>query len=88
MKRQMMKQLIEWKERKPRKPLLLKGVRQVGKTYLLKEFGRCYFPRFHYFNFEKQPGLAKIFEPDLVPDWLDDSRLKRKQDKQDHYAAG
>ncbi len=62
-----MGQLIAWKTEKERKPLLLKGVRQVGKTHLLKEFGRQSFRKCHYFNFEKQPGLAKIFEPDLNP---------------------
>lgn len=67
MKRKMMSRLLEWKKEDFRKPLLLKGVRQVGKTHLLKEFGRLHFPQFHYFNFEKQPGLAKIFEQDLVP---------------------
>jgi predicted AAA+ superfamily ATPase len=67
MKRKMMRRLIEWKGEKGRKPLLLKGVRQVGKTHLLKEFGRLHFLQVHYFNFEKQPHLAKIFEPDLDP---------------------
>jgi predicted AAA+ superfamily ATPase len=68
MKRKMMGRLLKWKMENLRKPLLLKGVRQVGKTHLLKEFGRLHFPQFHYFNFEKQPALAKIFEPDLVPE--------------------
>ena len=63
-----MSRLVAWKEELPRKPLLLKGVRQVGKTHLLKEFGRIHFSQCHYFNFEKQPQLAKIFEPDLVPE--------------------
>lgn len=67
MKRKIMNRLLEWKQEEQRKPLLLKGVRQVGKTYLLKEFGRLHFPQYHYFNFEKEPHLAKIFEPDLVP---------------------
>lgn len=67
MKRKMMADLLVWKQSKGRKPLLLKGVRQVGKTYLLKEFGRIQFPKYHYFNFEKQPDLKKIFEKDLVP---------------------
>ena len=67
MKRKMMSNLLKWKGSAERKPLLLKGVRQVGKTYLLKEFGQQHFSNCHYFNFEKQPGLAKIFEPDLVP---------------------
>ena len=68
MQRKLMERLLAWKQEKFRKPLLLKGVRQVGKTHLLKEFGRLYFPQCHYFNFEKQPDLAKIFESDLVPE--------------------
>ena len=67
MKRTMMDRLLKWKDEEFRKPLLLKGVRQVGKTHLLKEFGRLYFPQYHYVNFEKQPDYVKIFEPDLVP---------------------
>lgn len=67
MQRKMMVKLLEWKQGKSRKPLLLKGVRQVGKTHLLKEFGKLHYPKYHYFNFEKQPGLSKIFEVDLDP---------------------
>ena len=67
MQRKMMDRLIEWKKEKIRKPLLLKGTRQVGKTHLLKEFGIQYFSQFHYFDFEKEPFLGKIFEPDLNP---------------------
>ena len=40
----------------------------MGKTHLLKEFGRLHFPQVHYLNFEKQPILAKVFEQDLVPE--------------------
>jgi hypothetical protein len=68
MKRLMMKELLKWKEEVGRKPLIFKGVRQVGKTYLLKEFGKAHFPRTHYINFEKNPRAAKLFEPDLVPE--------------------
>ncbi len=67
MKRLLMDRLIIWKDGKERKPLLLKGVRQVGKTHLLKEFGRNLFREYHYLNFEKQPNLAKIFAQDLNP---------------------
>ena len=42
MEREIMKDLVEWRERKDRKPLILLGARQVGKTYILKEFGRRY----------------------------------------------
>lgn len=63
----MMKRLLRWKSEKKRKPLLLKGVRQVGKTHLLKTFGKNHFSKCHYFNFEKQPDLAKVFEENLDP---------------------
>ncbi len=67
MQRKMMENLIKWRDSNQRKPLLLKGVRQVGKTYLLKEFGKTHFGHCHYFNFEKQPDLAAIFEQDFDP---------------------
>ena len=62
-----MNRLIEWKEEKNRKPLLLKGVRQVGKTYILTTFGKNHFQKTLYLNFEKDPSLKKIFEKDLDP---------------------
>lgn len=67
MKRKMMERLVKWKQENIRKPLILKGVRQTGKTHLLKEFGRRHFDQIHYFNFEKEPGLSKVFAQDLVP---------------------
>ncbi len=67
MKRLMMQSLLKWKDSKDRKPLILKGVRQVGKTWLLKKFGETSFSNYHYVNFEKNPGLSKIFEQDLSP---------------------
>jgi len=67
MKRLIMKDLIAWKSSRHRKPLLLVGVRQVGKTYILREFGANHFPNYHYVNFEKEPLLCKIFEEDLKP---------------------
>ena len=67
MERNITKQLKAWKEKKDRYPLILKGVRQVGKTYSLKEFGRSYFPNYHYVNFEEDEQVGKIFEQDLNP---------------------
>lgn len=67
MKRNIWNKLIEWKNKKDRKPLILKGARQIGKTYILRAFGKEYFSRVHYLNFEKYRQLAKIFEGDLVP---------------------
>jgi len=67
MKRKLYKELLDWKLSISRKPLLLKGARQVGKSYLLKKFGEKEFPCCHIFNFEQDKKLNKIFEPDLVP---------------------
>lgn len=67
MKRKITALLQNWKALENRKPLILKGARQVGKTHSLKEFGRLAFPRFHYVNFEEEPKLAGIFEQDLKP---------------------
>lgn len=62
MKRLAINQLIEWKDSDDRKPLVLKGARQVGKTWLMKEFGRqCYSETF-YFNFDEEDELKSIFE--------------------------
>lgn len=68
MKRLFTQKLIAWKENPHRKPLIVRGARQVGKTYILQEFGRVHFPKFHYFNFEKDGTLHSIFEPNLSPD--------------------
>jgi predicted AAA+ superfamily ATPase len=53
--------LLQWKQSKYRKPLILKGVRQVGKTWLLKEFGKRYYENIAYFNFDEQAELAEFF---------------------------
>ena len=65
MERDIMYKLLEWKEASDRKPLLLTGVRQCGKTYVCKEFGERYFPDVAYFNFEGNKGLASVFEYDF-----------------------
>ena len=64
MQRDFIQNLIEWKESKRRKPLILTGVRQCGKTYLLKEFGSEYFDNFCYINFESAGKYSAIFEYD------------------------
>ncbi len=68
MKRKLLGSLKNWKNSKGRKPLILRGARQVGKTYLLKDFGKREFSNTHYFNFENNPELHKIFTKDLNPD--------------------
>jgi len=67
MKRALYKNLLDWKSSPTRKPLLLRGARQVGKTYLLEDFGKKEFPKFHVFNFEQDKNLSHIFEADLNP---------------------
>jgi len=70
MKRALMDQLDVWRTRVTRKPLLLEGARQVGKTYLLEQFGAERFRTCHRFDFAEEPGLASIFDPDLRPERL------------------
>ncbi len=67
MERNVWNKLKEWKNKKDRKPLIIKGARQVGKTYILQAFGKECFPQAHYLNFEKNKQLAKIFEGDIAP---------------------
>ena len=65
MERDLIQDLIKWKNSKNRKPLILKGVRQCGKTYLLKEFGNRYYDHTAYFNFEENDALKDVFENDF-----------------------
>ncbi len=67
MKRDLYKDLLDWKASSRRKPLLLQGARQTGKTYLLKAFGHNEYARLFYFNFEEDPALDRFFERDLNP---------------------
>lgn len=67
-----MKQLVEWKDADDRKPLLLTGVRQCGKTYVCKEFGEKYFEDVAYFYFEGNKGLISVFEYDFNVDRIID----------------
>lgn len=67
MERLLISQLLKWKESHSRKPLVLEGARQVGKTWLLKEFGRKYFKDVCYINFEQNDVLGEVFAGDLSP---------------------
>ena len=62
MERLIIKKLLAWKNSKYRKPLILKGVRQVGKTWLLKEFGKRYYENTAYFNFDENEEYKQFFE--------------------------
>lgn len=62
--------LEAWKDSKHRKPLILQGARQVGKTYSILEFGRTHYENVAYFNFETNPKLNQSFEENISPDYL------------------
>ena len=62
MERFILKKLLDWKNSPYRKPLILKGVRQVGKTWILKEFGRRCYENTAYFNFDENEEYKQFFE--------------------------
>lgn len=70
MYRKILKYLEEWKESEQRKPLILQGARQVGKTYSILEFGRTHYENVAYFNFETNPRLGETFGEDISPGYL------------------
>lgn len=65
MNRHSIKELIRWKEARRRKPLIIEGARQVGKTWLVKEFARKYYDNIAYINFEEQIYMRNLFETDF-----------------------
>jgi uncharacterized protein len=65
MYRQAFQKLTQWKESIDRKPLIIRGARQVGKTWLMKEFGRNYFNKVAYINFDSNPLMEELFKGDL-----------------------
>ena len=65
MQRFAIEQLLEWKNRVNRKPLIIKGARQVGKTWLMQEFGRQYFKKTAYISFYNNKRMANVFEDDF-----------------------
>ena len=68
MKRDIYKQLVAWKKSPSRKPLIMKGARQVGKTYILEKFGAGEYDNVAYFNFEEDPDLNEFFTGRLAPE--------------------
>ena len=65
--RNAIQKLIEWKASEDRKPMVLKGARQVGKTWLMKEFGKNYYTNYVYFNFDEEEELKSIFQSNKNP---------------------
>ena len=67
MKRNAYEQLLAWKRNPDRKPLVLKGARQVGKTWLMEEFGKNEYSSYVLFNFDEEEELKSIFETNKNP---------------------
>lgn len=67
MRRKALEKLLEWKQSPRRKPLVLKGARQVGKTWLMKEFGQLHYKKTFYFSFDRDVSLASLFETTKDP---------------------
>lgn len=62
MEREIYKKLIEWKNKQGRKPLILNGARQVGKTYILQQFGQNEYKKCAFFSLDRSPKVAEVFE--------------------------
>lgn len=65
MERSITTELLNWQNRKLRKPLIIQGARQVGKTWIMKFFGQTYFKQTVYINFESSIRLRKLFQDDF-----------------------
>src|SRR3989304_5219607 len=68
MERAFYKKLLKWKESSLRKPLVLRGARQVGKTYILMDFAKREYKDYVYLNFDENPQFASFFAENLDPD--------------------
>ena len=67
MRRNAINALLNWKNDEERKPMVLKGARQVGKTWIMKEFGKNYYENYVYFNFDEEDELKSVFEANKNP---------------------
>lgn len=70
MERHLLHELKRWKDSPHRKPLILKGARQVGKTWLMREFGKRYYQKVAYVNFDNNPRMQQVFTEDFSIDRL------------------
>ncbi|KKL05337.1 hypothetical protein LCGC14_2607050 [marine sediment metagenome] len=68
MEREFYQKLVKWKKSSLRKPLVLRGARQVGKTYILMEFAKREYADYVYINFDENPQFASFFDENLDPD--------------------
>lgn len=81
MERELLSQLKFWQQKPDRKPLILRGARQTGKTYLLEQFGKSCFARYHIINFEEQIQARSLFDGNLDPKQIiNDLRFYLKSD--------
>jgi len=67
MKRKITNALVEWKNSKNRKPLIVNGARQIGKTYIINEFGNAEYSNLVYINLETNPAIRNIFDGNIAP---------------------
>jgi len=67
MKRKAMDELLDWKNASNRKPMIIKGARQVGKTWLMREFGKQFFSNSAYINFDQNDRMKSLFSGDFSP---------------------
>ena len=65
MRRFAMDKLLDWKKKSNRKPLILMGARQVGKTWLMKEFGKTYYEKTAYISFYNNQRMQAVFDTDF-----------------------
>jgi len=80
MKRYAINRLIDWKSMKKRKPLILRGARQVGKTWLMKEFGSEYFENTAYINFDNNERMQILFDGDYnIPRLIDGLQVEASE---------
>jgi predicted AAA+ superfamily ATPase len=70
MQRTVENKLLKWRDASDRKPLIIRGARQVGKTYSITKFGQQHFSKFVKIDFEKERSLRKIFAEDLLPETI------------------
>ena len=63
--RYQIEKIIEWKNNINKKPLIIRGARQVGKTWLIKEFGEKYYQNFAYINFDRNTRMEQLFSGDM-----------------------
>ncbi|MDO5845058.1 MAG: ATP-binding protein [Methanocorpusculum sp.] len=70
MYRELINDLIKWKEKPSRKPLIIRGARQVGKTWIMKEFGKTQYKKSYYVNFDNNDIVKTIFDKNISPSYL------------------